>query len=100
MSPLNVNSIHCKYTPYAYIAFKHGKDATTVLYGLVGVYGLHCNPNPRTIYLWFEDMQHDWFTLQKRTQPSRPRSGSARTPSITKSEQKMAYKDLRMSVRD
>ena len=54
--------------------------------GLVGVFGLHYIPNLRAIYLWFEDMRRDWFTLQKSTQPGLARS--ARTPSITQSVQK------------
>ena len=94
MSLLNFKNMH--YTSY-YLAFKLAKDARTVHHGLVGVYGLHCNPNRRAIYLWFEDMQRDWFIFEKRTQPGRPRS--SRTPSITQNVQKMTYRDLRMSVR-
>ena len=44
---------------FDYAAFKHRKDAKTVHSGLVGVFGLYCTPNLRTIYLWFEDMRRD-----------------------------------------
>ena len=88
--------MHC--TSFAYIAFKHGKDAKTVHNGLAGVFFLHYTPNLTTIYLWFEDMRRHRNTLRKSTQPSRP--CSAGTPLITQSAQKMAYNDFRMSVRD
>ena len=93
---LNFKNVH--HRSYAYIAFKHGKDAKTVHNELVEVFGLSSTPNLRSIYFCFEDMWRDRFTLEKSTRPGRPRS--ARTPSITQNVQKMTYQDPRMSVRD
>ena len=93
MLSLNFENIH--YASYAYIALKAEK---TVHNGLVGVFGLHYTPNPKTIHLWFEDRRRDRFTLQTSTQPGCPRS--AISPSITQSVQKMVYRNPKMSIRD